>query len=79
MSENEATAIIAAVCQQSGKFHPLSAPTPTVGGWRIEFEQPSVKPDAVAEWFSKCGATVTMCGVTNVYADVPTWVVEFRR
>lgn len=79
MDEQTATAIIAAVRKQSGKFHPLSAPTPTVGGWRIEFEQPPVKPDAVAAWFAKCGAIVTMCGVMNCYAEKPTWIAEFRR
>jgi hypothetical protein len=79
MTEHEAAAIIAAVCQQHAAFRPLSTPTPTVGGYRVTFEQVGVLPATVSNWFKDAGGVVTLCGVENCYADVPTWVCEFRR
>lgn len=79
MDIETAQQIIAAVCHQHATFRPLSAPTPTVGGWRVTFEQVSVSMDTVAKWFGSAGAVATMVGIENVYADVPTMIAEFRR
>jgi hypothetical protein len=78
MTIEEAVLIVKTVQANHVNFRPLSTPTPTVGGYRITFEQVGVLPNTVATWFAAAGGVVTLCGVENCYADVPTWICEYR-
>lgn len=78
MSIEDCQQVIANLCLSHKKFRPLGEPTLTTHGGRIEFMQCDVSMAQVAVWFTNAGVTVTLCGVENCYAEVPTWICEYR-